>query len=227
MPTAILIDGGFFLRRYRYTCADWERHTPKQVAKNLFDWATKHLSDGSTTRRRKLYRVFVYDCPPLTKKLQNPATKKSVDFSKTREAQFRSQFHAELVKLRKTALRKGRLSDLGGWTIRSECVKDLLNGKRKLEDLQEADVFYESRQKGVDMKIGLDIASLAFKKQVDQIILIAGDADFVPAAKLARREGIDFVLDPMWASISEDLNEHIDGLKTTCPRPVQKQNELQ
>ncbi len=28
--------------------------------------------------------------------------------------------------------------------------------------------------------------------QIDQIILIAGDSDFVPAAKLARREGIDF-----------------------------------
>jgi len=47
------------------------------------------------------------------------------------------------------------------------------------------------------MKIGLDISSLAYKKSVDQIILIAGDSDFVPAAKLAQREGIDFVLDPM------------------------------
>jgi uncharacterized LabA/DUF88 family protein len=31
---------------------------------------------------------------------------------------------------------------------------------------------------------------------VDQIVL---DADFVPAAKLARREGNDFVLDPFAA----------------------------
>ena len=53
------------------------------------------------------------------------------------------------------------------------------------------------KQKGVDMRIGVDIASLAYKKQVNQIILIAGDSDFVPAAKLARREGIDFVLDPL------------------------------
>ncbi|WP_255251341.1 NYN domain-containing protein [Pseudomonas indica] len=46
------------------------------------------------------------------------------------------------------------------------------------------------------MRIGVDVASLSFKKQVDQIVLIAGDADFVPAAKMARREGIDFILDP-------------------------------
>ena len=46
----------------------------------------------------------------------------------------------------------------------------------------------------------------------------SGDSDFVPAAKLARREGIDFILDPMWNPISSDLFEHIDGLKTYCPK---------
>ncbi|EZP42896.1 hypothetical protein BW38_03759 [Stenotrophomonas sp. RIT309] len=52
---------------------------------------------------------------------------------------------------------------------------------------------------------------------------MAGDADFVPAAKLARREGVDFVLDPMWSSIPKGLMEHIDGVRSTCPRPVQQQ----
>ena len=55
---------------------------------------------------------------------------------------------------------------------------------------------------------------MSFKKQVDQIILIAGDSDFVPAAKMARREGIDFILDPMWADIRPNLFEHIDGLSS-------------
>ena len=64
------------------------------------------------------------------------------------------------------------------------------------------------------MKIGIDIASMAYKRQVEKIVLIAGDSDFVPAAKLARREGIDFVLDPMGAPIKPDLFEHIDGLRS-------------
>lgn len=64
------------------------------------------------------------------------------------------------------------------------------------------------------MKIGVDIASLSYKMQVDQIVLIAGDSDFVPAAKLARREGLDFVLDSLGRPIKEDLFEHIDGLKS-------------
>ena len=69
------------------------------------------------------------------------------------------------------------------------------------------------------MKIGLDIASLSYKRLVDQIILIAGDSDFVPAAKHARREGIDFILDPMWHTIKPSLNEHIDGLHTCVAKP--------
>ena len=69
------------------------------------------------------------------------------------------------------------------------------------------------------MRIGLDIASLAQKKLVDQIILIAGDSDFVPAAKHARREGIDFILDPMWHTIKDSLNEHIDGLHSCVGKP--------
>jgi len=74
-------------------------------------------------------------------------------------------------------------------------------------------------QKGVDMKIGIDIASVAYKKQVEKIVLISGDSDFVPAAKLARREGIDFVLDPMGAVIKPDLFEHIDGLRS-CDKAI-------
>ncbi len=71
-------------------------------------------------------------------------------------------------------------------------------------------------QKGVDMKIGLDIASLAHKKLVDRIVLVAGDSDIVPAAKHARREGIDFVLDPMWHTITPSLREHVDAIETRC-----------
>ena len=64
------------------------------------------------------------------------------------------------------------------------------------------------------MKIGLDIASMSYKKQVEQIVLISGDSDFVSAAKLARREGIDFILDPLFANIKPNLFEHIDALRT-------------
>ena len=64
------------------------------------------------------------------------------------------------------------------------------------------------------MRLGLDVAAMAFKRQVNQIILVAADGDFVPAAKLARREGIDVVLDPMGGRAAKDLVQHVDGVRT-------------
>lgn len=71
------------------------------------------------------------------------------------------------------------------------------------------------------MRIDLDIASLANKHQLSRIVLIAGDSDFVPAAKHAREEGIDFILDPLWQPIKDKLNEPIDGLRS-CTKKMPK-----
>lgn len=226
MPTAILIDGGFFVPRFR-AIEPHNAFNAQRAADLAWRWAVAHLSESSNGKcggRRELYRIFFYDCPPLEKKLHNPVSGKAVDFSKSSEATFRRSLHEQLLSKRKLALRLGHLSPDTPWTIKPEKISALLKKQMRLEDLTEEDVRPSFRQKGVDMRIGLDIASLSFKGQVDQIVLIAGDADFVPAAKLARREGIDFVLDPMWRSIPQGLNEHIDGLRSTCPRPPQKKD---
>lgn len=216
MPTAIMVDGGFFLRRYRILKG--QSTDARQVAKDLFTWSLKHL-EGKNNEIRELYRIFYYDCAPLDKKIFHPISKELIDLGKSEESIFRSGLHSELRKLRKVALRQGRLADFGDWILEPGKLKQILSGNLLPGELNPDDIRYEVRQKGIEMRIGLDIASLTFKKQVDQIVLIAGDRDFVPAAKLARREGIDFILDPMWKEISDELHEHIDGLKSTCPRP--------
>ena len=109
------------------------------------------------------------------------------------------------------ALNSNRMTNL---SLFDEYLIDEERIKIILLDLTEDDFCLEIDQKGVDMKIGLDIASMAYKHQVDQIVLISGDSDFVSAAKLARREGVDFILDPLGAPIKPDLFEHIDGLRT-------------
>ncbi|MDO5090224.1 MAG: NYN domain-containing protein [Cardiobacteriaceae bacterium] len=147
--------------------------------------------------------------------MHHPLTGKSLDFARSDEAVFRRQLHRELIQKRKVALRLGKLSDIAQWTIKPAVISDLLKGKKAWDDLQENDLIINVRQKGVDMRIALDISAIAFKKQADRIVLFSGDSDFVPAAKLARREGIDFVLDPMKKDIPADLFEHIDGLRTT------------
>lgn len=228
MPTAILVDGDFFLRRYRYLRGN---AAPERVAKDLHWMARqhliqdrgrdnkKHLEQDRRRDNRTLYRIFFYDCPPLQHKVHNPITGNAIDYSKTEVAHWRLAFHEELRKLRKVALRLGYLNERSGqWVLGGKKLKQLLSGKITLQDLTDRDVRYDVAQKGVDMRIGLDIASMAYKRQVDQIVLVAGDSDFVPAAKLARREGIDFILDPMWAPIRQDLYEHIDGLQSVFNR---------
>lgn len=219
MPTAILIDGAYFIKRFRLI-EPHNAYNSSRAAELACRWAIAHLTEGA--RKRDLYRIFYYDCPPLEKKLQNPISKKGVDFRKSQEAVFRNELHERLRARRKVALRLGHLSNDTPWTIKTEVIDLLLKGKLDFKDLKETDVMPNVRQKGVDMRIGIDISSLAIKRQVDQIVLMAGDADFVPAAKLARREGVDFVLDPMWHQISPSLYEHIDGLRSTCPRPKSK-----
>lgn len=60
--------------------------------------------------------------------------------------------------------------------------------------LQDEDFKPDFEQKGVDMRIGLDIANHAALKSVDRIILITGDTDCIPAMKHARINGIQIAL---------------------------------
>lgn len=175
--------------------------------------AMKHVGERNT-----LYRIFYYDCYPLDKKYHNPISKRSVDFRHTEEYDFKMKMINALKRKRKVALRMGTLKDNGKWLIRPRVVKSLLEGKMVFTDLKDEDVYLDIRQKGIDMKIGVDIASLALKRFVDTIVLFSGDSDFVPAAKLARREGIDFILDPMRANVEPLLFEHIDGIKSVTPQ---------
>jgi len=210
--TAILVDGGFYRKRAELL---WGHKTPEDRATELKDYCRAHIMNRDGSYSRQLYRVFYYDCPPINKKIFHPLLGNTVDLGKTDLFGWANEFLDQLKKLRKFALRMGRLSEpTAYYALKAETIKNLCRGKKTIQELEDRDFSLSVEQKGVDMKIGLDIASLAYKKQVDQIILISGDSDFVPAAKLARREGIDFILDPMWAKIKPDLFEHIDGLKS-------------
>lgn len=217
MSTAILIDGGYFVKRFRAIEPN-NIYNADRASELAFRWSLAHLKE-SDNRKHELYRIFFYDCPPIEKKMHNPLSKLCIDFSKSPEAVFRKQLHKNLLKKRKLALRLGHLSEFTSWTISGELLDQILKGKKDIATLTASDLSLNVRQKGVDMRIGIDISSLALKHQVDQIILVAGDADFVPAAKLARREGIDFILDPMWSSVPRGLNEHVDGIRSVCPKP--------
>lgn len=211
---AILVDGGYYRKR---SAKVYGKVTAKQRADELYRYCNRHLKEKHFKQEihNKLYRIFYYDCPPIDKQVYHPLLKKNINFAISETKQWTEDFFKEISKKRKVALRLGELNDRSvEYNLKYSATKKLLNGTIDTDDLQENDFNLSLQQKGVDMKIGLDIASLAFKKQVDKIVLIAGDSDFVPAAKLARTEGIDFVLDSLGADIRDSLSLHIDGRRT-------------
>ena len=216
IKVAILVDGDFFLKRCRVLYkgeSGFDPNDPAKMADTFYELAMNH------SKGKYLYRILYYDCKPAEHGAHNPISGNFIDFKKSKIYIFRIAFHKELTKKRKVAIRLGYLNKGNGWLIYPEITKELLKKEIKLEELTDQNIYYDLRQKGVDIKMGLDIASLAYKKLVNQIVLISGDSDFVPAAKLARREGIDVILDPMWNPIDENLFTHIDGLKSYSPRP--------
>lgn len=238
--TAIFIDGAFFIKR---AVAIFGPLEPEELANKLWSYSLRHIYPfhdknwDALSKKEKdlretsdfhyaldhLYRIFFYDCPPLQKKMHHPLTDKCIDFAKSDKAKWRLSFHEALRKKRKVALRLGIMDDANcSWTITPSKIKLLYQHKITIDELTEHDYFLTTHQKGVDMRIGIDIASVAYKNQASKMVLISGDSDFVPAAKLARREGVDFILDPMHASIKSDLHEHIDGKRTVFPKPVPK-----
>lgn len=210
IKTAILVDGGYYRRRITRFTGD---ESPSKAADTLYKYCQRHLLHDKDNC--SLYRVLYYDCAPSDKKVYHPLLNKTIDLKKSTLYQWSADFLNELRAKRKYALRLGKLADEQiNYNINYETTKALLRGEKALSDLTENDFSLSVKQKGVDTRIGIDIVAMTLKKQVDKIILIAGDSDFVPAAKFARREGIDFVLDSMGSTISAELSEHIDGLTT-------------
>ena len=257
---AILIDGGFFLKRIQRLLREDEINTPEKIARCVRRVCFNHvmsLKGGSGKRwQQHMYRSFFYDANPYDGKAHHPVDNKSIDFAKSDVAQQRQALFQQLRKERKLALRLGKVNRDSDWTLSPRLTKTALKTRQQLaplqglqqqieasgtapinltltpaqaQQLQQAYSFWQSlksgdvalglRQKGVDMRIAIDIASLTLEKQVKTIVLVAGDSDFVPAAKLARREGIEFILDPLWQSVNDDLFEHIDALQSGLKRP--------
>jgi len=112
----------------------------------------------------------------------------------------------QIWQLPHVALRLGELS-FNGWAVNSK-VLDKAPGDSVVvrhEDLQP-----QISQKGVDMRIGMDIAALTLKKQVQTIVLVTGDSDLIPAMKFARREGAQLYLAPLRHKIKPGMYEHSD-----------------
>ncbi len=155
-----------------------------------------------------LYRVFYYTADPLAGKTRHPLTHDVIDFGSAPPFSRNTRLIDRLESQPDVAARRGTLAHRG-WETGKAAARELTRGN--MNHIAPEDIVPKIQQKGVDMRIGLDIASLALKRLVSTVVLVTGDSDLVPAMKFARREGLRVFLDTLSsAQVRPELKIHAD-----------------
>jgi uncharacterized LabA/DUF88 family protein len=197
---AICLDGGFVKKKL---AAQLKRFpTPKDVV-DLVEQIKKNprLTGG------ELLRVFYYDAPPYAGQERNPVDGSIVDFSNTPQAALNRSLIETLELEPDFAVRRGVIVHTG-WKLGNKAMKSLIKGGPR--QLTATDFVPDMGQKGVDLRIGLDIARLSLKRLIDALVLVTGDSDFVPAMKFARIEGVRVYLEALGHGVRLELKAHAD-----------------
>ena len=184
---AILLDGGHLRVQARLA---GKAYDPDFIAA----FAAKCAAPDET-----VFRVFYYDCAPFSGKRQMPVTGEYREFKKS------DDWLKALAKKDLFAVRLGVLKFRG-----FKPKKSPLDPSRPSDE--DFDPILE--QKGVDLRIGLDIATLCQNRAVERVALLTNDTDLAPAMKHARIAGLQVVLlQSPAAHASYELVRHADFLR--------------
>ena len=203
MEAAILLDGGFIKKKFKTAFGrHCEADDIKILAENII----------SARFNKEACRIYYYDCPPSREKVSLPISNIQSDFSKAKGYKKSIRFLSEVKLLDNFAVREGVLA-FKGWKLKPGIYNP--DGTLKHSALTDSDFRPDLQQKGVDTKIGLDLAWISYEKICNNVILVTGDSDFVPAIKTARRNGVFVTLYTLNHAIMPLLRENVDILNTT------------
>lgn len=168
MPrVALLIDGGHLRVLARKDQLTYDADFIERFSKECVD-------EGE-----HLLRVLYYDCAPYAGTVKLPVSGKDKVFEGS-DGWLKNLAARDLFAVRRGVLK-----------FRGFKPRDIpIAGK----ELTDEDFKPDFEQKGVDMRIGLDIATFAASRSVDRIILVSGDTDCIPAMKHARIAGLQMVM---------------------------------
>lgn len=199
---AILLDGGVVTRKLK------EKLSRQPTAADIVELcdeirANEHLATY------ELMRIYYYDAPPSSETVQLPVTGADYPLAATERARHAQSLYDQLELSDRFALRMGetQLSPFV-WKLKPNKVSQLIKQPRELTD---GDFILDIGQKGVDIRIGLDMARLALRDTVRAVAVVTGDSDFVPAFKFVRREGVKVMLCTMGhKGARRELKAHAD-----------------
>jgi uncharacterized LabA/DUF88 family protein len=164
MKTVLLIDGGYL------------RACSKAAGKAYDNPFIEAFAPQCMAADEYLFRIFYYDAPLFRGKVKLPVSGNEMNFQSS------DNWLQDLAQRERFAVRRGTLG-FRGWR-----PKNIPISGRELTDHDFEPVF---EQKGVDMRIGLDIATFSDSCSVERILLVSGDTDMIPAMKHARKAGLE------------------------------------
>lgn len=167
IKVALLIDGGHL----RSTAAE----AGYTYDPDFIEGFARGCHDPSS---ESLQRILYYDCAQYRGKQRLPVSGGTKSFTAS------DDWLDEIASRELFAVRRGTLA-FRGWVPRNIPIA----GKA----LSDADFKPNFEQKGVDMRIGLDIATIAAERRIERILLVSADTDLIPAMKHARKAGMQVV----------------------------------
>lgn len=197
---AILMDGGFVRARL-------QKRLRRFPGVDDISAEIDRLKSCPEVAGLTLLRTYYYDAHPAAGTLINPISGKILDLAHSPAASVNVALQQGLELLPDFALRSGD-TDVQGWTVGEAALRDMARTGRR--EIAENDLVPKIEQKGVDLRIGLDIARLSIHRMVEAIVVVTGDSDMVPAFKFARREGVRVILSHMGHTIKRELKVHAD-----------------
>ena len=161
----LLIDGGYLRACYRALGLAYNK-TEIVKFSSRFEAASQFSLD----------KTIYYDCPQYRGMQLKPISGDEQTF------QASDAWLNDLAKQNGFAVRRGQLK-FRGWTLKNQT-------QSRSEPLRDQDFKPTFEQKGVDMRLGLDIAEFCEMRSASHILLVSGDTDLIPAMKKARKTGI-------------------------------------
>jgi len=192
---AILIDGGCLRVAVRKAN---KKYNPDYIEK------LAHLCQQPD---EEIFRILYYDCKQFSGTVDLPISGRQI--TKTSNDAWLS----DLSKKPLFATRIGVLK-FRGFQVKYD------PGSIPNRPLTDEDFVEKYEQKGVDMRIGLDMAIFSNNRSVDRVTLISNDTDCIPAMKHARRSGLQVTLVKLpTIRTSPELLSHCDFIHkiTTWP----------
>ena len=194
---AVFIDGG-----HLRACA-------KQAKQAFTTDLIVKVAKACVRTGEELFRIQYYDCEPFQGSVKLPVS------GKTRVFAGGNPLLTDLSRKELVAVRRGVLK-FRGWQRTNASLKAAIPSG----SLTDADFTAKWEQKGVDLRIGLDMVTMTESRGAELIVLLTGDTDMIPAMKLARGRGLQLAgVDLPNRKIIPELKAHLDLFRAIATWP--------